>query len=154
MAAKCDSWHLVCLNALEPGHLSIGGTLIDVNPKHTRLNFLCFSLSKVQEQIVPPTSSQAQVVLWIEVAASNKTGSNCSLVTGSCPRKRSLHLNMSSEQRWLHQNKSNFTLDRGNCRIWLWPFSTDNCRNILICCWKFVNQSNFLSLYWFFWQIQ
>jgi hypothetical protein len=58
------------------------------------------------EQIVPPTSSQDQVVLWIEVGGSNKTGSNCSLVTGSCPRKRSLHLNMSSEQRWLHQNKS------------------------------------------------
>ena len=39
------------------------GTFIDVNPKHTRLNFVCFSLSKVQEQIVPPTSSQDQIVL-------------------------------------------------------------------------------------------
>jgi hypothetical protein len=34
------------INVLGPGHLGIGGTFIDVNPKHTRLNFLCFNLSK------------------------------------------------------------------------------------------------------------
>ena len=132
--ATPDIW--LCLNALGPGHLSIGGTFIGVNPKHTRLNFLCFSLSKSKQFHLPVQERLVIVSSGCPLYRGGciKTGFNCSLVT--CPSKRSLHLNislkrggcfskrsshknMSSGERWLHHSKLDRSLDRSNSQILL-----------------------------------
>ena len=111
----------ICLNALGPGpgHLSIGGTLIGVNPKHTRLNFLCFSLSKTKQFHLPVPEILVIVSPGCPLNRGGciKTGFNCSLAT--CPRKMSLRLNMFSKQRWLFLKKRSFHQNVSYGEKWL-----------------------------------
>ena len=116
----------ICLNAFGPGHLSIEGTLISVNSKHTRLNFLCCSLSKTKQFHLPVPEILVIVSPCCPLNRGGciKTGFNCSLAT--CPRKMSLRLNMSSKQRWLFFKKRSFHQNVSYGERWLYH-SKLNC---------------------------